>query len=179
MADGGIFRGARQEGAEYFDDIMGDNSTPEIFRTDQGGIGAYDSVQAQAGPTGMTIVMHCRPPGCGHRRNVILSWPELFVVAYAPQTDFLPPDWDFSAANQSPYPKVTCPCGEPVAPMIPCDWAMRQVSQAIQNQVVTQQQLMGDPSVRQAVAILQRGQQQAPQAQQLPQQMPPGGWYPR
>ncbi len=186
MADGGMYRGSREHGADYFDDVMGDNKQPEMFRTDMGGFGEYEGIKTASTPEGIKVTMHCRPPGCGKPRECLFTWGELFVIAHAPQTNILPPDWRVSEVNNAPCPSLKCNCGEPFEPICPPDWAMRQVQLAGQNGLLSQQQLMADPVVRQVQQILQQRQQpqqQQPPPQQppvqMPQQMPPGGWYPQ
>jgi hypothetical protein len=179
MADGGIYRGSREQGADYFDDVMGDNETPEMFRTAMGGIGEYEGVKTSASPQGILITMHCRPPGCGKPRQALVTWGELFVIAHAPQTNILPSGWRISEVNHAPVPELQCNCGQPFQPVCPPDWAYRQVNLALQGNVITQQQLLADPVVRQVQGSMQQAQQQQqPQGGvQLPQQMPPGGWH--
>lgn len=171
MADGGRYRGSREHGADYFDDVMGDNRAPEIFRTDMGGIGEYDDVKEHATEEGIVIVMHCRPPGCGKPRQVTLTWGELFVVAHAPQTNILPSGWRISEVNHAPCPSLPCNCGRQIEPIVPVDWAWKQVNLALQGGFTSQQALMGDPEVRRVQAIMQQGQ--APMMQQAGM---PGGW---
>jgi len=179
MADGGVYRGSRESSADYFDDVMGDNRAPEMFRTDMGGIGEYDDIKSQATPEGIMIIMHCRPPGCGKPRQAVLAWGELFVVAHAPQTNILPSGWRVSEVNHAPCPGLKCNCGEAFEPIIPIDWAYRQVNLALQGGLVTQQQLMGDPEVRRVMQAMQQTQQQqqGQGAVQMPQHMGPGGGY--
>lgn len=183
MADGGMYRGSREQGADYFDDVMGDNKAPEMFRTDMGGFGEYEGIKTAATPEGIQVTMHCRPPGCGKPRQCLFTWGELFVIAHAPQTNMLPPGWRVSEVNHAPCPELKCNCGEAFEPICPPDWALRQIQlAAAPGGHVTQQQLMADPVVRQVQQVIQQRQQQQPQQQQpvqMPQHMPQGGWYPQ
>lgn len=167
MSDGGQYRGPRSTGCDYFDDIMGDNDVPAIFQTPQGGMGAYESVRPESTPEGIVVHMFCRPPGCGNGRNVTITWAELFIVAHAPQTGVLPDGWARSEVNAACYPMLECRCGQPIAPMIAPDWAMRQVNSALSQNLTNMQAIGADPQVM-------RLRQQAAYAQQQ-QQMPPGG----
>lgn len=161
MADGGRYRGPRDPKADYFDDIMGDNSTPSIFQTDMGGLDAYERVQKQADSNGITYHMHCRPPGCGAPKNVLISWGELFVVAHAPESHVLPPDWKMSEVNMAPCPDCYCQCGAPLNPIVTPDEAAREVDQALRRNIITEQQLAADPVVQRVQAILGARQRQA------------------
>jgi hypothetical protein len=173
-----MFNGPRANGCDYFDDVMGDNSVPDIFATPGGGLGAYDSIKTEATPQGIVVSMHCRPPGCGSGHNVTIGWDELFAVSHAPQSGWLPEGWTRSEPNQAAYPSQTiCGCGQPVAPMIRPSWAKTQIEQALQNNIVSQQQLAASPIVMQLRQIMQQGG--APQPQQPAQGYPPGYGAPR
>ena len=166
MSDGGMYKGHRADGCEYFDDIMGDNSVPDIFATPMGGMKEYEGIKAEVVPTGVVVSLNCRPPGCGHRREVNISWGELCAIAHAPQTNWLPPGWARSEPNQAAYPTTTCACGQPVAPMIRPQWAGSQVDAALQGGLVSQQMLQADPIVQQLQQRVQQAQMQQPQQQQ-------------
>jgi len=173
MADGGRYKGAREPGVDLFDDIMGDNRTPDIFRTPEGGMDEYESVRVTQDPTGkgINISMNCRPPGCGARRMIGVTWPELFLIANAPRTGLLPQGWEKSRVTNNPQPILECNCGQLVQPQVPSDWAQRQVSSALQQGVVDMATIENDPMVRQVIA-------QAQMQQQPPQVQGPPGYYP-
>ncbi len=153
MADGGVYRGNRVDGADYFDDVMGDNEVPEIFRGS--GMEKMEKVVPEPTPAGMYLNMQCRPPGCGAEKKIFVPWPELFVVANAPKTGVLPPDWKRSEINQAPVPDLACSrCGTAVSPVIPPDWAARQVDAALQRGWLTVEQLNADPLVQQVRAAV-------------------------
>lgn len=159
MADGGMFRGSRLEGADYFDDVMGDNTVPEMFRG--GGMESLEDIKAHPSAQGMILDMHCRPPGCGAQKRVIVEWPELFVIAHLPQTGMIPPGWRRSDVNHAVVPELACQrCGAPVAPVITHDWAQRQLNAALQRGLTTPAELNADPRVRGLAQALQQAQAQ-------------------
>lgn len=159
MADGGVYRGNRVDGADYFDDVMTDNTVPEMFRG--GGMESLEDVKSQASPAGMILDMHCRPPGCGSKKRVIVEWPELFIISQLPKTGAAPPGWRRSDINNAVIPELTCQrCGAPVAPVITYDWAHRQLNAALQQGLTSVQALNADPRVQQLQHAMQARQQQ-------------------
>ena len=176
MSDGGLYRGHREDGCDYFDDVMGDNDVPAIFATPGGGLGEYESIKTEATPDGMAVRMHCRPPGCGQPRGIEITWAELFIIANAPQTGILPDGWARSETNASCYPAIQCRCGQPIAPMISPGWAGRQLNDALQANQTSQQALAQDPQVQRLQTMMRGGGGQQQPMQQ--QQGPPQG-YPR
>jgi hypothetical protein len=152
--DGGPYKGQRERGIDYFDDIMSDNSIPAIFDTDLGGGGMrdYEKVSSQPNQSGVTVHMHCR--ACPSPAEIHIDWTELFMVAMAPRSQMLPQGWRRSEVNQAAYPDLRCNCGATCAPIITPDWAQKQVDAALRGGLVTPQQLAADPQVRQVQAIL-------------------------
>lgn len=173
MADGGAFKGSRQGGSDYFDDIMADNRVPAMFETaGNTGMAAYEAITQQQTEQGIHITMHCRPPGCGNQRGIDISWAELFVVANAPRTGILPEGWKKSNHNHMAYPDLRCSCSEPVVAMIPCDEAAKLCDQAFKSGVTSFEAIAGD---RQVQAVRQKLQAQQQQRQPQQQQYGPPG----
>lgn len=162
MADGGMFRGSRVQGADYFDDVMGDNEIPEMFRG--GGMESLEKVVAHSTPEGMMLDMHCRPPGCGAQKGVLVGWPELFIIAHLPQTGIRPQGWRRSEVNHAVVPELACSrCGAPVAPVITHDWAQKQIDAALQAGHTSMEALRSDPQVQRLAQVLaQQHAQHAP-----------------
>lgn len=154
MADGGKYKGPRDERGDYFDDIMGDNSIPEIF--DGPGMRDYENVSARATQKGPVIDMHCRV--CSRGARIQIEWGELFIAAHTPKTGIMPAGWKRSDVNAALYPDLTCQCGGDCAPMITPDWAAQQVEAALQSGVLTEQALANDPQVQAVNAAVQQRQ---------------------
>jgi len=169
MPQGGIYRGNREPNVDYFDDIMGDNSVPTIFSGS--GMEQLESIQATSNPQGVMVDMMCRPPGCGKPVKILLEWPELFIAAHAPATGIVPYGWERSEENMMPYPRMNCSrCGNLIAPMVPPQWAKRQVDSALEAGLITQEELLANPVVQQWYAEVQGGGRPPPGR-------PPGGQF--
>lgn len=156
MSDGGVFRGAREKGMDYFDDIMGDNTVPAIFDGD--GFKNFDSMKTEPTPEGMAIKMHCR--ACHLEAELLLSWAELFIVAHAPRSGLLPSGWKRSEVNRSAYPEINCRCDTLLPVNIEPEWAAHQVDAAQRAGLLTPDMLRADPQVQalqQRMAQQQRG----------------------
>ena len=163
----GVWRGARQEGVDYGDDIMSDNSGG-IFE-DSDGLVDYDSVKSRKTREGIEVEAHCR--FCNKGCQLTIEWPELFVVAQVPATDLLPRNWTKGEENPAPYPDAHCSCGNgPNNGLLPIfiapDWAEKELASAIRSNLVTPEQMMQTPMVQDFL--------RHPKVQQMLQQ----GWRP-
>lgn len=153
------YSGNREPNADYFDDYMGDNSAPAIFEggiDKHGGVRDYDDVKYTATPEGVTVSFHCR--SCPLPLKLDVTWAELFVVAQAPKTHFLPEGWALSEVNRAPYPAVKCQGCQSLAPiMFTPDWSAKRVDAALRAGLVTPPQLAQDPQVRYVQSLLAQG----------------------
>jgi hypothetical protein len=138
----GLHKGARIEGADYFDDFG------EQFKDDGGilkGLGQnfHEGVREELTPTGLKVSLSCRM--CGRENPVLVDWEELFYIgSNGPgMSPLLPKDWAYSEENQAVYPtNILCrgKCqGTPVAPMITPDEAQEYFGQGLSQGFVTPQ----------------------------------------
>lgn len=137
------YRGAREAGVDYFDDVLGDNKTAGVF---QGmGINDYDRMDQSINPDGVTVRMNCR--ACNKRGDVTVSWEELYYVGSngGGQPLVLPQGWSKSDENLDCY--VRLPCGRcreahgGFAPHFTPDEAKSLIQQAANSGFINQQQV--------------------------------------
>jgi hypothetical protein len=101
-----MYKGAREPGVDYFDDVLGNNDQAGILSG--GGLEDYDRMLEKISKDGVAIEMNCRL--CGKRAVVTLDWFELFVCgtngAGAPL--LLPKGWQYSQNNATMYCAIRC-----------------------------------------------------------------------
>ena len=133
-----MFKGARIQGGDYFDDIA--------QRDDAGvfsglGVEDYESIGEQMSNEGLVIRMNCR--ACGKQHDVTLEWQELFICGTnVPGAALLKPTgWEYSANNAKLYPNnIPCSkCGQALCPQITPDEARQRVNDAVQRGLVSMQ----------------------------------------
>jgi len=130
-----LHKGARVEGADYFDDF-GTRQNREGGGILSGlGQDDFESVQETIGGEGLQVKMNCRL--CGKQHVVTLEWEELFVVGtngpgVAP---LIPTGWQYSENNGACYPAmINCAkCGEDggLCPMVTPQEARDRVNEAV------------------------------------------------
>ena len=129
------FRGARVEGGEYFDDILGADAGG-IY--DGHGLDDYEGMHETVTPQGVRIRMNCRK--CGQQHDVTLDWKELYLVgSNGPGKALLKPrGWEYSPNNGSLYPAtVLCSkCRDPLCPQVTPDEAQSRVRDAISRNLI-------------------------------------------
>lgn len=139
-----VWRGARERGVDYFDDIMGENVDHGMFT----GMGSadHDRVQQKISKGGVSILMNCR--FCGKRAEVEIPWEELFYVgANGPGKPLVTPEgWFKSDTNLDLYTLMRCEYGKcggerGYAPHFTPDEARSLVGQAVASGFISQQQL--------------------------------------
>ncbi len=132
-----VFRGARVDGAEYFDDITGQNEDAGVFA----GLGSddYENTKETVGNEGLKVQMNCRV--CNQRHEIVLEWQELFIVgSNGPGRSLLKPTgWEYSENNAKLYPaNVPCKkCNAPICPQVSPDEARQLVNDAVSRNLVS------------------------------------------
>lgn len=134
-----MYKGPREDGVDYFDDHLGDNTQAGIL--EGGGLRDYDGLREKLSPEGVGVEMQCRL--CGKRANVTLEWPELFVCGTngAGQPLLLPKGWQYSDNNSSMFCAIKCnKCGDGYyAPHVTPDEARKYVNSAVSRGFVNPQ----------------------------------------
>jgi hypothetical protein len=136
-----MWKGAREQGVDYFDDILENNDKAGIL--EGGGLDDHDRVREKFTEEGVAVQMNCRM--CGQGAVVTLEWMELFIVgtngAGAPL--LLPKGWQYSANNATCYCQIRCRgrCGGQgyVAPHVTPDEARRHVNAAVNRGMIPPQ----------------------------------------
>jgi len=131
-----VFRGQREQGVDYFDDVTGNNDKAGVF--EGAGIDDYEGVKETVSPDGVKVRMNCRK--CNQAHEVTLEWQELFVVgSNGPGRSLLTPTgWQYSQNNGTLYPTtVTCrKCREPLCPQVTPDEARSRVNDAVSRSLI-------------------------------------------
>ena len=141
------FKGKREPGAEYFDDVIDRSGVGGMGQAGVlGGIGLddYDGVQEKVQQDGVEITINCR--FCNSKRGIVLEWPELFQVGmngpgFPP---LLPQGWQFSQNNGTAVFIHRCPgCSQPqgLAVHMTPDEARRHIESAVAAGLVAPQQV--------------------------------------
>lgn len=101
-----MYKGPREEGVDYFDDVLGDNDQAGVL--EGGGLKDYDRMREQITPEGVSIEMQCRL--CGKRATVTMEWFELFVCGTndAGMPLLMPRGWQYSQNNNTLYCAIKC-----------------------------------------------------------------------
>jgi len=132
-----MFRGKRETGVDYFDDVLGETGGIHDGR----GLEDFEGVKERIVNEGLQLQMKCRL--CGKAHNVVLEWEELFVVgSNTPGTaPLLPPRWQYSENNQDAYTALQCSrCHGPgLAPHMTPDEARKVVNQGLSRGFVNPQ----------------------------------------
>jgi len=144
---------SRQEGADYFDDLVEDQGGI----LDSKGLRDYEGVSTSIKKEGMEVRMNCRH--CNRTRNVVLEWPELIQIASNSQgrAPILPQGWRFSKNNNSAYISLPCAgCGnvEGFSLHTTPEEAGKDVQKGLTAGFVNPQQVQ---QIQQQVAAAQRG----------------------
>ena len=132
-----MFKGKREDGVDYFDDIL----------TEQGGIhegralGEFEGIKEQITPEGLKVTTSCRL--CGKKHDVWLDWKELYVVGAnglgAPP--LLPEGWDYSENNSDAFVQLRCSkCNQPGISVHMTPEEARQAVNTAQSRGFIQQQ---------------------------------------
>jgi len=139
-------RGARNERCDYFDDVMSDNKQHGIFAGE--GIEDFEGLKVEPQADGISCGMHCR--GCSAQADVVLSWPEIWVIGTYQYHNMLPQDWSYSQTNQAAFPANTrCPrCDFNLVVHIKPMWAKAQIDEALRTGLVSGPALQQDPQVQ-------------------------------
>jgi len=107
-----MYKGSREQGVDYFDDVLGNNDEAGILKGQ--GLADFDSVKEQITPEGVAVSqLSCH--SCGTKKNITISWEELFYVSQNRPGGplMLPEGWSRSERNMSCYIQMKCPkCGE-------------------------------------------------------------------
>jgi hypothetical protein len=108
-----MYRGAREQGVDYFDDVLGNNQEAGVL----GGAGLdfQDRVTEKITPEGVVIEQLCCRQ-CGRQRNMTIPYQELYFVAHngPGKPLILPQGWFRSEVNMTCYVAVPCgACGAP------------------------------------------------------------------
>ncbi len=137
-----MHKGARVNGADYFDDIA-QREDAGVF----GGLGVedYEGVKESIDESGLVIRMNCR--SCGKQHDVTLEWKELFMVgSNGPGlSPLMPPGWQYSDNNGKLYPaNIPCSkCSNLLCPQVTPDEARDRVNDAVSRGMVPIQALAG------------------------------------
>lgn len=136
-----MFKGARVQGGDYFDDVFRGNDKAGVFE----GIGVddYENVKETVDQDGLQVRMNCRV--CNQAANVTLEWMELYIVGSNGQglSLLVPTGWAYSPNNASLYP-ANIPCGKcraPLCPQITPDEARSRVNDALGRGLIDQAQV--------------------------------------
>jgi hypothetical protein len=136
-----MYKGPREEGVDYFDDVLGDNEEAGVL--EGGGLRDYDRVREKISPEGLNAEMQCRL--CGKRASVTLEWLELFVCgSNGPgQPLIMPKGWQYSQNNGTMFCAIRCgKCSDGgYYPHVTPDEARRYVNAAVARGFVSQQAL--------------------------------------
>jgi len=135
-----MFKGARVEAGEYFDEIM-KKDAGGVF---EGlGIDDYEGVKETVNGDGLQIRMNCRQ--CNKQHDVTLEWQELFLVASNTpgRSPILPNGWAYSQNNGKVYPaNIPCSkCGQPLCPQVTPDEARERVNQGVSQGLIPPQSI--------------------------------------
>jgi hypothetical protein len=107
-----MFKGSREQGVDYFDDVLGNNDDGGIL---QGlGLNDFDSVRERVAPQGI-VIDQASCHRCGHKKNLEITWEELFYVSQNRPGGplMLPEGWSRSDQNMTCYIQLKCPkCSE-------------------------------------------------------------------
>jgi len=140
-----LHRGARVEGADYFDDHgTGSSNEGGVFK----GLGHdnFESVHEELQQEGLALRYPCHV--CGQDMPLVVDWEELFVIGtngpnVAP---LLPQGWVYSANNAACYPGqvqgLNCrKCSSPPGVMLTPDECREYVNQALGQGLIDRNQL--------------------------------------
>ncbi len=132
------------EGAEYFDDIIGEGGVDgKAGVLDSHGLRDYDSERQNLKKEGLCVELNCR--FCNRRRQIVVEWPELFIIgANQPNLPPIAPrDWAYSQNNGSIYFQTPCPsCGNAGLSLhITPDEARKSLNTGLQSGLISQQDL--------------------------------------
>ncbi len=132
-------QGSRIAGADYFDDYA-ENDAGILKGM---GLNDYDRVTQTVTEDGVLVTqLSCR--GCGRKRNLTISWEEMFYVANnGPGKPLILPDgWARSDENMDLYVQMPCSCGNVngfYAVHFSPDEARKLLAQAAESGLVNQQ----------------------------------------
>lgn len=106
--------GARQDGVDYFDDVLNSDGTDGHGGgvLDSLGLKDYDNIDTVVAPQGADVRLSCW--GCNRPVKVTLEWPELIAVGMNQpgRPPVLPPGWRYSPNNQTAFVSLGCQrCG--------------------------------------------------------------------
>jgi len=140
-----MYRGARQEGADYFDDVVDAQEGGGVFKGGTG-LGGYEGkVREEITPEGV-VYRGVRCEGCGLARDVWVTYQELFFLAQnGPNRPLiLPENWGYSDQEADFELKAACPkCSSVFELHVELEEARNRFNQGFQNGYIPPQVLEG------------------------------------
>jgi hypothetical protein len=100
-----MWRGPREQGIDYFDDIL---SGSEGGIHGGAGLSDFDALREKYTADGLAVTLNCK--FCGKAHQITLEWPELYIIGLnrAGRPVALPPKWAYSNNNQSAFVELKC-----------------------------------------------------------------------
>jgi hypothetical protein len=100
-----VWRGQREQGIDYFDDILG---SAEAGIHSGAGLADFDAVREKYSSEGLAVTVNCRFCNKGHQ--ITMEWPELYIVGLnrPGRPVALPAKWKYSNNNRSAYLELDC-----------------------------------------------------------------------